>query len=285
MMRIGKNLVYELFIYFLCFSFFLWMSTFPRMTTEAKEIGFPIGEMVSRGDVKFEAKANEWKSIEFSHFPIFQKGRIKTQNGTGVVTLANNCQVEVDQNTVLFFDQADRIHLSQGNVNFRIPSKTDVMFKVGNLTVTKTRVMQAAESSATTSPKSELAIGSISLRPNGSVTVKSLQGSLSILNEDRVVLAALSSKESITIPSIITASGKSKTMVAQAGEIKEVKGERKDTGDEEWRYLGLNAIEWIAVGYAAALVGVLAYVFWPEGEEGENEQRAEQAPAPAPLCP
>jgi disulfide bond formation protein DsbB len=67
-------------------------------------------------------------------------------------------------------------------------------------------------------------------------------------------------------------------MVAQAGEIKEVKGEQKIPGDEEWEYLGLNAVEWIAVGYAAALVGVLAYVFWPKGDK-------EQDPQQAPLCP
>jgi hypothetical protein len=277
-MKFRKKLAYETFIYFLCSSFFLSMSGFPGMVTEAKEIEFPIGEMVSRGDVKFEAKGNVWKNIELSHFPIFQKGKIKTQKGTGIVTLANNCQIEVDQNTVLFFDQADRLHLSHGRVNFRIPSETEVMFKVGNLTVTKPRVMQAAKSSGTASPKSEQTIiGSISLHPNGSVTVKSLQGSLSILNEDRVVLAALSSKESITLPSIM-ASGKSRTMVAQAGEIKEERREEKIAGAQEWEYLGLNAIEWIAVGYAAALVGGLIYAFWPEEEK---ERRAEQAP----LCP
>jgi disulfide bond formation protein DsbB len=109
------------------------------------------------------------------------------------------------------------------------------------------------------------------------VTVKSLQGSLSILNEDRVVLAGLSSKESITLPSIM-ASGKSRTMVAQAGEIKEERREEKIAGAQEWEYLGLNAIEWIAVGYAAALVGGLIYAFWPEDEK---VRRAEQVPS----CP
>jgi hypothetical protein len=57
-----------------------------------------------------------------------------------------------------------------------------------------------------------------------------------------------------------------------------VKGEQTIPGDEEWEYLGLNAVEWIAVGYAAALVGVLAYVFWPKGDK-------EQDPQQAPLCP
>lgn len=276
-MKFRKKLAYETFIYFLCSSFFLSMSGFPGMVTEAKEIEFPIGELVSRGDVKFEVKEKVWKNIASSRYPIFQKGKIKTQKGTGIVTLANNCQIEVDQNTVLFFDQADRLHLSHGRVNFRIPSETEVMFKVGNLTVTKSRVMQATKSATTASPKSEQTIGSISLNPNGSVTVKSLQGSLSILNEDRVVLAALSSKESITLPSIM-ASGKPRTMVAQAGEIKEERREEKIAGAQEWEYLGLNAIEWIAVGYAVILTAGLLYAFWPESEK---VRRVEQVPS----CP
>jgi hypothetical protein len=179
--------------------------------------------------------------------------------------------------TDLSFDQVDKLLLSQGKINFRIPSQTEMTFKVGNLSITKSRVLQAAQKPTVASSKSEETIGSISLHSNGSVTVKSAQGSLSILNEDRALLAALSSKESITIPSTM-ASGKPKTMVAQAGEIKEVKGEQKGPGDEEWEYLGLNAIEWIAVGYAAVLVGVLTYVFWPEGNK-------EQAPEQVPVCP
>jgi hypothetical protein len=265
------------FIYFVCFSFLLSISSFPIMDAEAKEISFPIGELVSRGDVKFEVKEKVWKNIASSRYPIFQKGRIMTDEGTGIITLANNCQVEIYQHSILTFDQMDRLNLSQGKVNFRIPSGTEVIFKVGNLTVTKPRVMQATKSATTASPKSEETIGSISLHPNGSVTVKSLQGSLSILNEDRVVLAGLSSKESITLPSIM-ASGKSRTMVAQAGEIKEERREEKIAGAQEWEYLGLNAIEWIAVGYAAALVGGLIYAFWPEDEK---VRRAEQVPS----CP
>jgi hypothetical protein len=276
-MKIIKKFLYEKFIYFLCFSFLFSVSGFPRMVSEAKEIAFPIGQVVAKGGVKYEAKEKVWKNIESSHFPIFQKGKIKTEKGQGIITLANNCQIEIDQYTGLSFDQVDKLLLSQGKVTFRIPSETEMTFKVGSLSVTKSRVLQAAKKPTVVFPKGEETIGSISLHSNGSVTVKSVQGSLSILNEDRVLLAALSSRDSITIPSAM-ASGKSTTMVAQAGEIKEVKGERKNAGDEEWEYLGLNAIEWIAVGYAAVLVGVLAYVFWPEGEK---ERRVESTP----LCP
>ena len=278
-MKIIKKFECEKFIYFLCFSFLFSMSGFPKMVSEAKELTFPIGQVVAKGGMKYEAKEKLWKNVESSHFPIFQKGKIKTEKGQGLITLANNCQIEIGQYTGLSFDQVDRLLLSQGKVNFRIPSETEMTFKVGNLSVTKSRVLQAAKEPTVVSPKSEETIGSISLHPSGSVTVKSVQGSLSILDQDRVHLAALSSRGSITIPSAM-ASGKSRTMVAQAGEVKEVKVEQRIPGDEEWEYLGLNAVEWIAVGYAAALVGVLAYVFWPKGDK-ERVDPAVQVP----LCP
>jgi hypothetical protein len=271
-----KKFLYEKFTYFLCFSFLVSLSGFPRMVSEAKEIALPIGQVVAKGDVKYEAKEKIWKNIESSQFPIFQKGKIRTETGKGMITLANHCRLEIDQYTDLSFDHVDRLLLSQGRISFGIPSETEMTFKVGNLSVTKARALEAAKKPMAAPSKSEKTIGSISLHSNGSVTVKSLQGSLSILNEDCDVLAALSSKESITIPSTM-ASAKPRIMVAQAGEIKEVKGEQKSAGDDEWRYLGLNAIEWIAVGYAAALVGVLTYVFWPEGDKDRVDQD--------PLCP
>jgi hypothetical protein len=74
------------------------------------------------------------------------------------------------------------------------------------------------------------------------------------------------------------ASGKSRTMVAQAGEIKEERRDEKIVGAQEWEYLGLNAVQWIAVGYAVILTAGLTYAFWPKGEKGGGEVQA-------PLCP
>jgi len=276
-MKIRNKSVGETFIYFLWFSLLLSASGFPYMIAEAREIVSPIGEMVSRGNVKYEAKEKLLKDIETSHFPIFQKGKIKTEKGTGIITMTNNCQIEVEQNSTLSFDHADQFHLSQGRINFRIPPNTNVIFKVGNLIITIPRFLQASKTAPMVSPKNEEIIGSISLHPNGSVTVRSLKNSISIMNEDHVVIAALSSKESITIPSIV-ASGRSRTVVAQAGEVKEEKRERKVVGTLEWEYLGLNAVQWIGTGYAAAIVGGLAYLFWPDGEK---ERQSEQIP----VCP
>ncbi len=63
------------------------------MVAEAKEIGRPVGEMVSRGEVKFESRESVWKNVEPSHFPIFQGAKIKTKKGGSIVTLTNDSQV------------------------------------------------------------------------------------------------------------------------------------------------------------------------------------------------
>lgn len=260
-----------------CFTFFLTVSGFPGVVTQAKDAKFPIGEMISKGGVRFEAREKVWRNIGSSHFPVFEKGKIKTEQGTGMVTLGNNCRLEISQNSVISFEQVDRAHLTQGRVSFRIPSSKEMTIKVRSLEVTKPRVQQASKGTAIIPAKNEDTVGSISLHSNGSVTIKNLQGSLSILDQDRVVVAALSSKESITIPATM-ASGKSYKMVAQAGEVRQSRRETQNVIDQEW--LGLNAIEWIAVGYAAALLGGLLYAYWPEDDKDRTVEQEQ-----VPLCP
>jgi hypothetical protein len=264
-------------ILFLCFTFFLAVSGFSGGRIHAKDARFPIGEMISKGGVKFESKEKVWKDIDSSHFPIFEKGKIRTQQGTGIVTLTNNCHVEIAPNSVISFEQLDRLLLTQGRVNFRVPSGREMTIKIGSITVTKPRIQQASKGTTIIPNRNEETIGSITVHSNGSVTIGNLKGSLSIVDQDRVVIAALSSKESITIPSVM-ATGRSNKMVAQAGEVKGSAKAAQNVIDQEWTYLGLNAIEWISVGYAKALVGGLIYLFWPEGDK---ERSVEQAP----MCP
>jgi len=202
------------FIYFLSVSFLLMMNGFP-IISDAKEKGIPLGEMVSRGEVKYEARENVWKEVESFHFPIFQGTKIKTEKGAAIIVLSNNSQIEVGPSTAFSFDQGERFILSRGNIEFRIPPSAEINFRAGSLSILKSRVVQAAKKPSAFSPKDQDTMGSISIHSNGSVTVKSVQGNLSILNEDRVVLAGLSSKDSITIPST-TVAGPSRVMVAQA---------------------------------------------------------------------
>jgi hypothetical protein len=213
-----KRFFYRLFIYFICVSFLIMMNGFPGMIAEAKGKGIPLGEMVSNGEVKFEARENVWKGVEPSQFPLFQGTKIRTEKGLALVTLSNDSQIEVSPNSLFSLDQEGRFVLSQGSIEFRIPSASEISFKVGQLSISKSRVLQAAKGLSAVPARSEETIGSIYIHTNGSVTIKSAQGKLTVTNQDQIVLASLSSKDSITIPS--SAIGvKPPVMVAQAGDI------------------------------------------------------------------
>ena len=254
-MRMEKRFVFKTFIYFLCISFLLLTNGFHVMLAEAKEIDRSIGEMISRGEVKFESRENVWKNVESSNFPIFQGVKINTVKGDSVIALTNNSQIEVGQNTLFSFDRNDQMHLTQGTVNFRFPSSSELSFKVGNLTVIQSRSLQASKNPSAVSPNSEETIGSISVHPNGSMTVKSIRGSLSIVNQEHVLLAALSSKDTVTIPSV-AAKSPSKVMVARAGETYSgsSSGEFLSLSTETWFWLGLGL-----AGVAAIVGGIAIY--------------------------
>jgi hypothetical protein len=211
----GNGIVYKTFIYFLCFSFLLFAGGFPRMAAEATERGLPIGEMTSSGEVKFEARENVWKDVEPMQFPVFQGVRIKTGKGVALIVVAKDIRIEVEQSSLFSFQGDDQFHLFQGRISFRIPSGADMSFRVANLSIGKSLRLQATKDPLV-SPRTEETVGSITLHPNGSVTVKSVRGSLSIQTQDRAVLAALSPRQSVTIPSITTSGGQ-RQMLAQVG--------------------------------------------------------------------
>ncbi|NWF92531.1 MAG: hypothetical protein HXY46_06410, partial [Syntrophaceae bacterium] len=56
----------RLLVYFVCVSFLVMMNGFPMASVEARENLLPIGEMVSKGEVKFEARENVWRKVESS---------------------------------------------------------------------------------------------------------------------------------------------------------------------------------------------------------------------------
>ncbi len=261
-----KGMIYRSFIYFLSISFLLLVNGFPGMVAEAKEPKLPIGEMISRGDVKFEARENVWKKVETSHFPVFQGVKIKTERGAAAIALANTGQIEVGPNSLFYFDQMDRFVLSEGNIQFLIPSGSEVNFKVGNLSISKSRTVQASKDPRSAPQKSEETIGTIHMHSNGSVTVSAIQGKLSILNQDRIILAALSSKDSVTIPSV-TVGGKPRMMVAQAGKTTE--------GSEAGEFLGLSTWTWVGIGLGVVGAGAIGYAIGRQHEEKEY----------VPICP
>ncbi len=254
------------FVYFLCVSFLITMSGFPTAIAETREKGLPFGEMVSKGEVKFEARENVWKKVEPSHFPIFQGTKIKTDKGVAVVTLSNNSQIEVSSDSLCSFDQSDRFILAQGSIEFRIPAASEINVKVRNLSIMKSRSLQAAKDSSVAHPVTGETIGSISIHKNGAVTVKSIQGKLTVTNQDRVVLAAVSSKESITMPST-SVGAKPPVMVAQLRE-KDIDGGTGGAGFVE-------TVFWVGLG----IVG-LGGSIWAihEARDDDHHDRV-------PVCP
>ena len=232
----------------------------------------PIGEMVSRGDVKFEAKEKVWKNVEPSYFPVFQGMKIKTEKGSAIISLVNQNQVEMGQNSLLFFEKKDQARLSRGRMDLRISPKEDLRIMVGNLIVIKFPSLQAAKSSGVISPKGEEAVGSLFLHANGSLTIKSTQGQLTVLDQDRKVLAAVSPKESLTIPSAIIEKPVGEkappVMLAQVGE--------EEPAAEPEKYAGLSAKTWGVVGLVTVGAGLILAVAGGGGGGGGGR---------SPICP
>jgi len=231
-MKIGFAL--KAWVYFLCVSFLLLASGFHTMVAEAKEINPPLGDMLSPGDAMFESTGAVWKNVEVFEFPIFPGVKIKTIESPSLVTLQGNRQIDVGKNSLFSFDRNDQMQLLQGNIEFRLPLTTELSFKVGELTAT--------------SDPADVTIGSIWVHSNGAVTIKCIQGSLSVLNQERVVLAKLSSNDTVTFPSGTVKVPK--VMVAQAD----------NDDDEARRLLGIPWWIWAAGGVviAAAVITVVA---------------------------
>ena len=220
--------------------------------------------------MKFESRKAVWKNVELSQFPIFPGMRIMTEKGASLVTLEGNRQIEIKEKSLLSFDRNDQIQLTQGAIHFRLPATAELSFKVGDLTVIPSKSLQASKNPLPVSPKSEATIGSISVHSNGAVTIKSLQGSLSILNQEHVVLAALSSKDTVTLPSA-TVNTPSKVMVAQARE-------KTRNPAESSNFLGIPTWGWLAIG-SAAVAAISITVALAAGGDGGGGGAA------VPVCP
>jgi len=250
-----KGFILKVFVYLLSVSFLLLMNEFPRMIAEANQKAIPIAQMVSRGGVKFEVKENSWEKVE-TPFPVFEGMKIKTEKGGAVLALADRTRIEVDSDSLFCFDQRDQFNLLQGKINFRIQPDVPLRFKVGNLWISKSYVLRTSKSPSAVLTKEKESVGSILTHRNGSVTVKSIQGPISVTSEEGAVLASLSSGESITFPSVI-ASPKSPERLAQA------KPEWTEGPIEEEGFLGLSGWDWVAIGVdiaaiAAFFIGVAA---------------------------
>jgi len=242
-----KTFLTRVFVYALCISFLLMANGFHWMIAEANQ-NIPVGQMVSRGGVKFEVSKNSWEKVE-TPFPIFQGMKIRTEKGESIIALAEKTRIEIGSDSLFYFHQSDQFNLLQGKINFRIQPDFPLRFKVGNLWISKPYPLQTAKGSSVALTKDKELAGSILMHTKGSVTVKNVQGLMSISNEDGTVLAALSAGESITLPSVVAAS-KPSVMAANA-EPKSTEGPLEEKLLSKWE-------TWMGIVVAVVIVGVTA---------------------------
>ncbi len=238
------------------------MSGFPRIVALAEERGLPFGEMISRGEVEFEAREKVWKRVESAHFPLFEGMRVRTGEGVAFVALTDDSQIEVGHDSLFALQGEGQFHLARGQVSFRIPAGVERLFRVGELFIAKPYPIQASKSPLLVSPRSEETVGSATLHSNGALTVRGVRGPLSIQNQDRVVLASISPGESVTMPSTLT-SGDQGVMLAQAGTWFGSSGSGP-LGFESWNMFWLSA----AAGAAVAVgIGFAAYAIYEDDDD------------------
>jgi hypothetical protein len=105
------------------------------------------------------------------------------------------------------------------------------------------------------------------MHSNGSVTVKSVQGSISVTNGEGSLLASLSTGESITLPSVIASPKsppKSPMMLAQ--------NEPKWTeGPVEEGFLGISNNTWIWIGVGVGVAALIAGIAIGASGGGDHE--------------
>jgi hypothetical protein len=236
------------------------------MRAQANEIS--TGQMFSNGEVKVEMKENFWKKVD-APLPIFQGMKIKTEKGSAAIALSEGTQIEIGQNSLFFFAGKDRLDLIQGHIRFRIEPNTPLRFKVGKLWVVRSHPLQRARDTSVISTKDEGAMGSITVHAKGAVTVNSIQGPLYVINEDRTILSALSTKESVTFPST-AARSQSNIRVASKGTTEELTEKSEEGPPEEPKeLLGRDAWKWVGKGPWG---GVAAAVAIGGGEEDDDDR-------------
>ena len=264
-----KRFLFRAFVYFLSVSFLLLVNEFPTMIAQADQ-NIPVGQMVSRGGVKFEVSKNSWEKVE-TPFPVFEGMKIKTEKGEAVLALAEKTRIEIGSDSLSYFDQRDQFNLLEGKVSFRIQPDLPLKFKVGNLWISRFYLLQASKTPPTVLSGDKESLGSIMIHSSGAVTVQSTQGPLQVRDQDGTVMASLSSRESITLPSVST--GTIPTRIAQR-DVSQLEG-MSDTGSGE--FLGLSTWGWIALGTLIAVGATVVAVAATRSHGGGGEE--------APACP
>ena len=239
----------KVFVYVLCCSFLSMMNIGPVLAIGPG--GLPVGEMFSKGEVTFESGNHAWKKVESSYFPMLPGTKIKTGRGEAVLHYPDNSGIVVHGNSAFTFNQHDEFTLSQGSIEFHLAPASELKIRAGNVSVVKTRTLQAGNNLSAPTLQHQATTGTVTVHSNGSVTVKSIEGKLSILNQNDGVLADLSQKDAITIP----AKADGNVQVAQTQGPAPATG-TQPTGTQGEGFLGLSNWTWGGIGAAALAAGI-----------------------------
>jgi hypothetical protein len=191
-----------------------------------RELDLPIGTVISQGNVKMEVRDKVWRTLESSYSPILKGKKIRIENGTARMSLSNNSLIEAGPNCLLSFEDESQLNLLGGGIHFRIPATAQMNFRIGALSVRKPHRLTSQKGLTTALIREEGSEGFLFLHPDGSLKVRSVQGSLSILDHENRALTTLSSDESITIPAKIL-SGKEPWRAEQRSGVPGPKVEEK----------------------------------------------------------
>lgn len=239
-----KKFYFKFLVVVLCFiHFFIWGGILPTLSW-AKDKNPPIGEIIVRGEVQYEIKENNWKNIEFSYFPLFPGMKIKTKKGLANIFLRDHSNVELNKDTSILITDINNLRLLQGRIDFRIPAQANLKLHLGNLVVQKAIFRQAAQRNYLAG---EEVLGTLTLHAHGAVTINNIKGNISILDQNQRVLAALSQKDSLTIPSSLAHKPPPEKIapikIAQVGE--------EEIAAEPEKYAGISVKTWGIIGLAA----------------------------------
>jgi hypothetical protein len=276
---------FKSFACFVCLFSLIFMGEFSSLYAESKGRTLPMGEMISWGNVKLQVSENVWKNVEPASFPVFPGMTIKTEKGAAAISFGEPNQIEVGPNSILVLERKDQIRLLKGSLDFRVAPHKGLNFCAGNFIVVGTLPLQAGRSSASLSGSQET-LGSLTIHPNGAVTIRGNQGHLTLLNQERAVLAAISSKESFTVPAAIAEKNskgkKSPVQFAQVGEEEEgpaAAQEKKAGPAKAETSSGLSGTTWMAIGIGVLVVGGIGAMAGGGGGGGGG------GGSPPPACP
>ncbi len=239
-----ERFYFKLSIWFLCLSHIFIGEGFLPNLSWGQNKKLPIGQIIARGEVQFSLKENIWKDIEPAYFPLFSGMKIKTRKGLANIFLKNHSHVELSKDTMILITGMDNIRLLQGKIDFRIPARANFKMHLGNLLIQKASSQLADQG---THLAGEEVIGELNLTAHGAMKISLIKGKISVINHEQQVLAALSQRDSLTIPaSLVNQPLQEKIIplkIAQVGE--------EELAAEPEKYAGISAKTWGIIGLAA----------------------------------